>query len=82
MSTFARSLPADQANNAANLPARSAASAGSAPRNPFAGQVCPRCNGSGHARSGVCRRCQGEGWLVPRAGSREMARQAMRRLCA
>jgi hypothetical protein len=82
MSTFARSLPADQANNAATLPARAAASAGSAPSTPFAGQACPRCNGSGHARVGMCRRCHGEGWLVTRAGSREMARQAMHSLCA
>jgi len=78
MPAFARSLPADQANHADTLPARAAASAGSAPT-PFAGQACPRCNGSGHARSGICRRCQGEGWLVPR---RERVRQTVRRLCA
>ena len=82
MPAFARSLPADQAHTAATLPARAAALAGSAPSSAFEGHVCPKCLGSGHARAGVCRRCRGDGWLLPRRLTRRLLQERARGLLA
>ncbi len=78
MSTFARSLPADQSLAASSLPGPQTP-AGSAP-SCTTERICRACCGSGHARSGACPACRGAGWHTVWVSPRQRVRAALGRL--